>query len=62
MSMYDHLKEMMAVVEAIGEVNEIHMGDWLHKSKRIDINGKTADGKEFTLTLEIEEEGKEDVV
>lgn len=62
MSMYNHLKRMMSAVEAIGEVNEIHMGDWLHKSKRIDISGKTNDGREFTLTLEINEEVNEDVV
>jgi hypothetical protein len=50
----------LILAESIGEIDEIHQGDWLDKAERIDISGKTQDGREFTLTLEIEKEAKQD--
>lgn len=59
---YRHLKKMILLADDIGEVDNITMGEWLETSDRVYINGKTQDGREFTLTLEIEKEAKEDVV
>lgn len=61
-NIYKHFRNVLNVAENVGDIFEIHQGDWLGKSERIDINGKTKDGREFTLTLEIEKEAKEDVV
>ena len=61
-NIYKHMRHVLNVAENVGEINEVHQGDWLGNSERIDINGKTHDGREFTLTLEITKEAKEDVV
>lgn len=55
-----HLRPCLILAESIGEIDEIHQGDWLDKADRIDISGKTQDGREFILTLEIEKEVKQD--
>ena len=57
---YRYFRNVLNVAENIGEIDEISQGDWLSKAERIDINGKTQDGREFTLMLEIEKEVKED--
>ena len=57
---HKYLRSVLNVAENVGEVDEIHQGDWLGKAERIDISGKTQDGREFTLTLEIEKEAKQD--
>lgn len=57
---YRYFRNVLNVAENIGEIDEISQGDWLGKAERIDINGKTQDGREFTLMLEIEKEVKED--
>ena len=57
---YRYFRNVLNVAENIGEIDEISQGDWLSKSERIDINGKTQDGREFTLMLEIEKEVKQD--
>lgn len=57
---YRYFRNVLNVAENIGEIDEIHQGDWLNKADRIDISGKTQDGREFTLTLEIEKEAKQD--
>lgn len=56
----NHMKKMLLLVDDFGVADEVHLGDWLGKSKRIDINGKTHDGRDFTLILEMEKEVKED--
>lgn len=61
-NIYKHMRHVLNVAENVGDIIEIHQGDWLGKSERIDINGKTKDGRGFTLTLEITKEAKEDVV
>lgn len=61
-NIYKHMRHVLNVAENVGDIIEIHQGDWLGNSERIDINGKTQDGREFTLTLEITKEAKEDVV
>lgn len=61
-NIYRYMRNVLNVAENVGEINEVHQGDWLGNSERIDINGKTQDGREFTLTLEIAKEAKEDVV
>ena len=53
-------RHVLNVAENIGQIDEIHMGDWLGKADRIDFNGKTHDGRDFTLTLEIDKEVKKD--
>ena len=58
--MVNHMKKMLLLVDDFGIADEVHLGDWLGKSKRIDISGTTHDGRDFTLTLEIEKEVKED--
>ena len=57
---YRYFRNVLNVAENIGDVNEISQGDWLGKAERIDINGVTQDGREFTLMLEIEKEAKQD--
>lgn len=57
---HKYLRSVLNVAENVGEVDEIHQGDWLGKAERIDISGNTQDGREFTLTLEIEKEAKQD--
>ena len=58
--MVNHMKKMLLLADDIGNADEVHLGDWLGKAERIDINGKTHDGRDFTITLEIEKEVKED--
>lgn len=55
-----HFRQMLGASENVGNIEEISMGDWLGKSERIDIHGKTNDGRDFTLTLEIDKEVNED--
>ena len=57
---YRYFRNVLNVAENIGDVNEISQGDWLSRAERIDINGITQDGREFTLMLEIEKEAKQD--
>ena len=59
-NIYRYFRNVLNVAEGVGDIAEIHQGDWLGKAERIDINGKTQDGRDFTLTLEIEKEAKED--
>ena len=54
-----HFRQVLGVAEIVGNIEEISQGDWLD-AERIHINGKTHDGRDFTLTLEIEKEVKED--
>ena len=54
-----HFRQVLGVSEVVGDIEEISMGDWLGRSERIHINGKTHDGRDFTLTLEIENEVQE---
>ena len=59
-NIYKYFRNVLGVAEVVGDIEEISQGDWLGKSERIDINGKTRDGREFTLTLDIEKEAKQD--
>ena len=59
-NIYKYFHNVLGVAEVVGDIEEISQGDWLGKSERIDINGKTRDGREFTLTLDIEKEAKQD--
>ena len=59
-NIYKYFRNVLGVAEVVGEIEEISQGDWLGKSERIDINGKTRDGRDFTLTLEIEKEAQKD--
>lgn len=54
-----YFRQVLGVAENVGNIEEISQGDWLD-AERIHFNGKTHDGREFTLTLEIEKEVKED--
>ena len=57
---YRYFRNVLNVAENIGEIDEISQGDWLSSAERIDINGITQDGREFTLMLKIEKEVKQD--
>ena len=59
-SIYKYFRNVLGVAENVGNIEDISQGDWLGRSERIDIHGKTDDGRDFTLTLEIEKEVKED--
>lgn len=51
--MVDHLKRMMEIAEEIGDIREIDMGPFMDQSDKISIRGKTKDGKDFEMVLEI---------
>lgn len=55
MSNADMLVEMIRLGEQFGEVTEVQ----LFKSGYINIDGKTKDGKEFYLALNVKEEKKD---
>lgn len=59
-NIYKYFRNVLGVAEIVGNIEEISQGDWLGKSERIDIHGETRDGRDFTLTLEIDKEVKED--
>ena len=59
-NIYKYFRNVLGVAENVGNIDEISQGDWLRNSERIHINGKTDDGRDFTLTLEIEKEANED--
>lgn len=59
---YRHLRNMMTLADAVGDVTDVNSGEWTATSDRVYITGKTMDGYDFTLTLEITKEAKEDVV
>lgn len=60
MDLYNALKKMMPVAEALGKVNEAHMGEWVCNQDHISLRGATTDGRKFELTLEIDREDKKD--
>lgn len=51
--MVDHLKRMMEISDEVGDIREIDMGPWMDQSDRISIRGRTKDGKDFEMVLEI---------
>ena len=55
-----HFRQILGVAENVGGIDEISQGDWIDRSERIYITGKTNDGRDYTLTLEIEKEVKQD--
>lgn len=60
MCMINRLRKMLLLAEDIGVIDEVYKGDWVGKYDRINVTGKTQDGREFTLTLEIDKEVKQD--
>ena len=59
-NIYKFFRNVLNVAENVGNISKIQQGDWLGTADRIYINGKTQDGREFTLTLEIEKEVEND--
>ena len=55
--MYKYLKDLMNVVDLVGDVDKVYMGDWGKTSQVISLEGKGADGNTFKLTLEVEKDG-----
>lgn len=51
--MYDYFKALLEVAEEIGKVDKAELGKY--RSGWIDIEGTTKDGKEFNLSLRLEE-------
>lgn len=58
--MYETFKKMIPIAENMGEITELTMGDWIVDYERINIVGKTKDGRRFELTAEISKEEKKD--
>lgn len=55
-----HFRQVLGTAENVGSIEEISQGDWIGKFERIYITGKTHDGRDFTLSLEIENEDQKD--
>lgn len=65
--MYKCLRKLLDVAENIagiednsfpvgpGKINDMDMREWIPGKNRIQINGKTKEGKDFELTLEVSE-------
>ena len=55
-NLYIILKQMMPAAEVAGEVHEVSMDEnWIGMGRdRVHIHGVTNDGREFNLTMEIE--------
>ena len=60
MSMINRLRKMLVLAEEVGKIDEVYKGDWVGKYDRINITGKTPDGRDFTITLEIDKEVVQD--
>lgn len=56
MSNADMMVEMIRLAEQFGKVTEVH----LYKSGYFNIEGETKAGKEFSLSLNVKEEKKDD--
>lgn len=57
--MYKYLRKLMDVAETIGEVSEFCEMDW-GDDKRLWLQGTTAEGKKFSLILEVQKEAVSD--
>lgn len=55
-NLYIILKQMMPAAEVAGEIHEVSMDEnWIGMgTDRVHIQGKTNDGRKFSLTMEIE--------
>lgn len=59
-NLYCVMKHMLPTAEIVGEIHEVSMDEnWIGLMDRIEISGKTHDGRKFELTLQIEEEKKD---
>ena len=58
--MYNHLNRMLPVAESVGDITSLDMGDWANKYERISICGKTPEGRDFELVLEVTKEVEQD--
>lgn len=54
--MYMYLRDMLDVADLVGDVEDIVFMDWGTNEKRVQVDGKRADGKKFRLILECEVE------
>lgn len=55
MSLYYTMKQMLLVAESVGDIKDVGMTEnWIGLKGRIDISGKTIDGRKFELVLEID--------
>ena len=55
-NLYIILKNMIPAAEVAGEIHEVSMDEnWIGMGRdRVDIKGKTNDGRKFSLIMEIE--------
>lgn len=54
--MYKYLRDLMNVADLVGDVEEVAFLEWGVGEKRVQLDGKQADGKKFRLILECEVE------
>lgn len=55
MSLYYLMKQMLPVAETVGNIKDVGMTEnWIGRTDRVSISGKTIDGRKFEMTLEIE--------
>ena len=52
--MYKYLRDLMDVADTIGDVENVCILEWGENEKRMQLEGKNADGKKFRLILECE--------
>ena len=52
--MYKYLRYLMSIADLVGDVNDIYMGEWGPKTKRLSLEGLDVYGKPFRVILEVE--------
>lgn len=54
--MYKYLRDLMNVADLVGDVEDVSFMEWGVNEKRVQLDGRQADGKKFRLILECEVE------
>lgn len=54
--MYKYLRDLMNMADLVGDVEDVSFMAWGVGEKRVQLDGKQADGKKFRLILECEVE------
>ena len=52
--MYKYLRDLMNVADLVGDVEDVSFMEWGVNEKRVQLDGRQADGKKFRLILECE--------
>lgn len=54
--MYKYLRDLMNIADLVGDVEDVAFLEWGEGEKRVQLDGRKADGKKFRLILECEVE------